>query len=126
MPVFLHRSALLWQAGCCSLDTRTIALSLMSLFLQVTDLPPGHACLFGCVQVMTNASYAQNAQGVAASMQRYATRRQPYERAADEVELSILTAHVRASAAAAAAAGRPKATNAGAAQRQQPGRMEEL
>lgn len=80
---------------------------------------------FCWVQVMSNASYARTAQGIAAAMQRYAAQRQPYERAADEVELAVLTAHVRASAAGAAA-GRRKATGSDAAPRQQPGSTEEL
>lgn len=53
---------------------------------------------------MTNASYAQTAQGIATTMQRYAAQRHPYERAADEIELAVLAAHVHAAKTQAAAA----------------------
>lgn len=58
---------------------------------------------------MTHSSYAQAAQGVAAAMQRYAAQRQPYQRAADEIELAVLSARARAGAAGvdSAGAGRP-------------------
>jgi hypothetical protein len=42
---------------------------------------------------MFNRSYAQTAQGVAAAMQRYAVQRQPYQRAADEIELAVMSTH---------------------------------
>lgn len=88
--------------------------------------------VFRLAQVLTNSSYAQAAQGVAAAMQRYAAQRQPYQRAADEVELAVLTAHVQAATAresgAAAAAHRVHraATAAAAADRLQPRHQGEL
>jgi hypothetical protein len=125
-----HGSKLLWQADYCALDTTTVAAEPGGTVF--THHRPTVMCMYACavLQVMTNASYARTARGIAAAMQRYAAQRQPYERAADEVELSILTAHVQASAAAAAAAaaaGKRKATAAGAATSyQQPGRTDEL
>jgi hypothetical protein len=84
------------------------------------------------VQVLTNTSYAQAAQGVAAAMQRYAAQRHPYQRAADEVELAVLTAQLQAARTAArAAAGqgrvhRAAAAAAAAAEQSQPREHEEL
>lgn len=55
--------------------------------------------VLGLVQeVLSNRSYTDAARGAAAALQVYAARRHPYERAADEIELALLTAHARATA----------------------------
>lgn len=46
------------------------------------------------MQVMTNASYAESARGIATALQTYAAHRHPYERAADEIELALHVSHL--------------------------------
>jgi hypothetical protein len=60
-----------------------------------------------CAQVMSNTTYRQTAQAIASAMQHYAAQRHPYQRAADEVELAVLTRRVTAAAAGCAAGGSP-------------------
>lgn len=73
-----------------------LAVETYPLFPHTSVLSPRH------LQVMSNTSYAQTAQGVAAAMQRYAAQRQPYQRAADEIELAVMSAHAKVGIAPAA------------------------
>lgn len=42
-------------------------------------------------QVLQNSSYAEAAAGVSHALQQYASRRQPYKRAADAIEVALVS-----------------------------------
>lgn len=78
--------AIIWLAQCdftsgslCNYWFATVAVSVLLLPHQVLSSP----------------KYAEAAQGMSAALQVYSKRRQPYARAADEIELAIYTRHAQ-------------------------------